>query len=180
MKRKTSPWPRGKCVRFGAGRSRVRWVLPRPCKLVLRPSHQAHGVRKSCRELTPNIKTSRVKMKPDIVQTQPWCYKTIVVIKRRQQTTISNKQSNKMKGKLAITQWLCRRDLCELYQVHSNTKFRKKQCKNDGFCLEVNEWLKMPTVKAYQKLNLNNCERFSVPKIKLCFVCIAACNVTPH
>ena len=35
----TSPWSSGKCVRFGAGRSRVR-VLPRPCKLVLQPSYQ--------------------------------------------------------------------------------------------------------------------------------------------
>jgi len=31
-------------------------------------------------------------MKPEIVEIQSWCYKTIVVIKRQQQTTISNKQ----------------------------------------------------------------------------------------
>jgi len=31
-------------------------------------------------------------MNPEIVQTQSWRYKTIVVIKRQQQTTISNKQ----------------------------------------------------------------------------------------
>jgi len=31
-------------------------------------------------------------MKPEIIQTQSWRYKTIVVIKRQQQTTISNKQ----------------------------------------------------------------------------------------
>jgi len=30
-------------------------------------------------------------MKAEIVQTQSWRYKTIVVIKRQQQTTISNK-----------------------------------------------------------------------------------------
>ena len=29
-------------------------LLPRPCKLVLQPSYQTHGVRKSCRELTQN------------------------------------------------------------------------------------------------------------------------------
>ena len=32
-------------------------------------------------------------MNPEIVQTQSWRYKTIVVIKRQQQTTISNKQT---------------------------------------------------------------------------------------
>jgi len=32
-------------------------------------------------------------MKPEIVQTQSWRYKTMVVIKRQQQTTISNKQA---------------------------------------------------------------------------------------
>jgi len=32
-------------------------------------------------------------MKPEIVEIQSWRYKTIVVIKRQQQTTISNKQS---------------------------------------------------------------------------------------
>ena len=32
-------------------------------------------------------------MKPEIVQTQSWRYKTIVVIKRQHQTTISNKQT---------------------------------------------------------------------------------------
>ena len=49
----TSSWSSGECVRFGAGRSRVLGrVLPRPCKLVLQPSYQTHGVRKSCRELT--------------------------------------------------------------------------------------------------------------------------------
>jgi len=30
-------------------------------------------------------------MNPEIVQTQAWRYKAIVVIKRQQQTTISNK-----------------------------------------------------------------------------------------
>ena len=29
-------------------------------------------------------------MNPEIVQTQSWCYKTIVVIKRQQQTTLAN------------------------------------------------------------------------------------------
>ena len=32
-------------------------------------------------------------MKPEIVEIQSWRYKTIVVIKRQRQTTISNKQS---------------------------------------------------------------------------------------
>jgi len=32
-------------------------------------------------------------MNPEIVQSQSWRYKTIVVIKRQQQTTISNKQT---------------------------------------------------------------------------------------
>jgi len=58
-------------------------VLPRPYKLVLQPSCQAHGVRKSCREHI-NIPS---KLQPEIVQTQSWCYKTIAVIKRQQQTT---------------------------------------------------------------------------------------------
>jgi len=31
-------------------------VLPRPYKLVLQPSYQAHGVRRSCREHTLNTK----------------------------------------------------------------------------------------------------------------------------
>jgi len=31
----------------------------------------------------------------EVVQTQSWRYKTIVVIKRQQQTTISNKQTNR-------------------------------------------------------------------------------------
>jgi len=33
-------------------------------------------------------------MEPEIVEIQSWRYKTIVVIKRQQQTTISNKQTN--------------------------------------------------------------------------------------
>jgi len=40
----------------------------------------------------PGHKTNRVKMNPEIVQTQSWRYKTIVVIKRQQQTNI--KQTN--------------------------------------------------------------------------------------
>ena len=59
-------------------------VLPRPYKLVLQPSCQAHGVRKSCREHI-NIPS---KMQPEIVRTQSWCYKTIAVIKHQHQTTI--------------------------------------------------------------------------------------------
>ena len=66
------------------------WVLPRPCKLVLQPSYQAHGVRKSCRELTQNNNKKTSELKPEIVEIQSWRYKTIVVIKRQQQTTISN------------------------------------------------------------------------------------------
>jgi len=31
-------------------------VLPWPCKLVLQPSYQVHGVRKSCREDTQSTK----------------------------------------------------------------------------------------------------------------------------
>ena len=91
----TSPWPRGKCVRFGAGRSRVR-LLSRSyqdlvnwyCGLLTRRTVCG----KICRELTQNIKTGRVNMKPEIVQTQSWRYKTMVVIKRQHQT-ISNKQT---------------------------------------------------------------------------------------
>jgi len=33
-------------------------------------------------------------MKPEIVQTQSWRYKTIAVIKRQQQTTISKKRAS--------------------------------------------------------------------------------------
>jgi len=67
------------------------WVLPRPCKLVLQPSYQAHSVRKSCRELTQNNNNKKTsELKPEIVEIQSWRYKTIVVIKRQQQTTISN------------------------------------------------------------------------------------------
>ena len=33
-------------------------------------------------------------MKPEIVEIQSWRYKTIAVMKRQQQTTISNKQVN--------------------------------------------------------------------------------------
>jgi len=43
-------------------------------------------VRKNCRETHPEHNN-----KPEIVQTQSWRYKTIVVIKRQQQTTISQK-----------------------------------------------------------------------------------------
>jgi len=50
-------WSSGKCVRFGAGRSRVG--LSTGCyqdlmNCLLQPSYQAHGVRKSCREHTQN------------------------------------------------------------------------------------------------------------------------------
>ena len=76
---------RGLVVSASPGR-----VLPRPCKLVLQPSYQTHGVRKSCRELTQNNKKASA-METEIVQTQSRRYKTIVVIKRQQQTTISNK-----------------------------------------------------------------------------------------
>ena len=86
----TSPWPRGKCVRFGAGKSRVRLsarsyqdLVNWYCGLLTRRTVCG----KSCRELTQNIKTSQVKMKPKIVQTQSWRYMTMVVIKRQQQTT---------------------------------------------------------------------------------------------
>jgi len=41
------------------------------------------------RELIQYIKTSRVQLKPEIVQTQSWCYKTIVVLNRQQPTTVS-------------------------------------------------------------------------------------------
>ena len=65
----TSPWSSGKCVLYGAGRSRVLGrVLPRPCKLVLQPSYQAHGVRISCREHDRNTKTKRAKMNQEVVQ----------------------------------------------------------------------------------------------------------------
>jgi len=37
-------------------------------------------------------------MNPEIVQSQSWRYKTIVVIKRQQQTTISNKQRENKKN----------------------------------------------------------------------------------
>jgi len=43
-------------------------------------------------------KTNRVKMNPEIVQSQSWRYKTIVVIKRQQQTTISNKYCQLSRG----------------------------------------------------------------------------------
>jgi len=67
----TSPWSRGKCARFGAGRSGVRGlgktlsgrVLTRPCKLALQPSYQVHGMRKSCREPTQNTKSNGEKWK---------------------------------------------------------------------------------------------------------------------
>ena len=66
----TSPWPRGKCARFGAGGSRVRLSAGSYQDLVnwyfgLLTRRTVYG--KSCRELTQNIKTSRVKMKPEIV-----------------------------------------------------------------------------------------------------------------
>ena len=39
-------------------------------------------------------------MNPEIVQSQSWRYKTIVVIKRQQQTTISNKNKQEQLIKL--------------------------------------------------------------------------------
>ena len=67
-----------------------RLGLIRPCKLVLQPSCQTHGVRKSCREHTQNTRTSRTKW------TQSWRYNTIVVIKRQQQQTTTSKKRRLM------------------------------------------------------------------------------------
>jgi len=83
-------------------------TLPRPCKLVLQPYYQAHGVQKSCREHNQNTKTNQKLLHTiigqnlwklpstgrvtEIVQSQSWRYKTIVVIQRQHQTTVSNKQ----------------------------------------------------------------------------------------
>ena len=92
---RTSPWPRGKCVRFGAGRSRVRLsagsyqdFVNWHCGLLTRRT--VYG--KSCRELTQNIKTSRVKMKPEIVRNSVVALQDHGSYKApTQQTTISNK-----------------------------------------------------------------------------------------
>jgi len=47
-------------------------------------------------------------MKPEIVEIQSWRYKTNVVIKRQQQTTISNKQTNKFFVRRVRVRWpLC-------------------------------------------------------------------------
>ena len=91
----TSPWSSGKCVRFGAGRSRVRLfagcyqdLVNWCCSLLTRRTVCGRAAGNSPK---PRKKTSQLK--PDIVQTQTWRYKTIVVIKRQQQTTISKNQS---------------------------------------------------------------------------------------
>jgi len=87
----------GKCNRFGAGRSWVRcsagsyedlvcWY----CSLLTR-----HTVYRRAAGNTPRTQKKKKpsEMKPEIVQTQSWRYKTIAVIKRQQQTTISKKKS---------------------------------------------------------------------------------------
>ena len=67
-------------------------VLPRPCKLVLQPSYQAHGVREDLQGTHPEHKNKPGEMKAEFVHTQSSRCKTIAVIKRRQQTTISIKK----------------------------------------------------------------------------------------
>jgi len=47
-------------------------------------------------------------MKPEIVEIQSWRYKTIVVIKRQQQTTISKKQPNRYDGISSATHFRSR------------------------------------------------------------------------
>ena len=64
----TSSWSSGKCVRFGAGRSRVRLSAGSYHDLInwycsILTSYLPHGVRKSCRELTQNNnKNQQVKL----------------------------------------------------------------------------------------------------------------------
>jgi len=52
-------------------------------------TNQAHGVRKSCGAYPERKKTSQ--MMPDLVNTQSWRYKTVVVIKCHQTTAKLNK-----------------------------------------------------------------------------------------
>ena len=79
----TSPWSSGKCVRFDAGRSRVRlsvrsyqhlanWY----CSLLTRRTVCGRAAGN-----TPRTHNKASEMKPDIVLTQSWRYKTTVVIK---------------------------------------------------------------------------------------------------
>ena len=86
---RTSPWSSGKCVRFDAGRSRVRlsagsyqdfvdWY----CSLLTRRTVCGRAAGN-----TPRTQNKASDMKPDIVQAQSWRYKTTVVIKRQEQNT---------------------------------------------------------------------------------------------
>jgi len=88
---RTSPWSSGKCVRFGAGRSRVRhWTGTYPdlvnwyCSLLTRRTVCGRAAGN-----TPRPQKKPSGMKPEIAKTQLWRYKTIVVIKRKQPTTKS-------------------------------------------------------------------------------------------
>jgi len=90
---RTSPWSSGKCARFGAGRSGVRLsagsyqdLVNWYCSLLTR--------RTVCGRAAGNTLRTQNRSKRneiEIVQTQSWRYKNLVVIKCQQQTTITNK-----------------------------------------------------------------------------------------
>jgi len=90
----TSPWSSGKCVRFGASRSRPGLTKTLEIGTVAfspgaQCTEELQGTQPEHRNQT------EWKLNSEVVQTQSWRYKTIVVIKRQQQTTISNKQTNR-------------------------------------------------------------------------------------
>jgi len=80
----TSPWYSGKSVRSGAS-----WVLPRPCKLPFLPGARCAD---ELQGTYPEHKNTPSEKKPEMIHIQLWRYKTIVVIKRQQQTAISKKK----------------------------------------------------------------------------------------
>jgi len=79
------------CARFGAGRSRFDSRLSAGSYQDLINWYRSLLIRRTvCGRAAEN--TFRTQNKPEIVQTQSWRYKTIVLVQRQQQTPISKKK----------------------------------------------------------------------------------------
>ena len=91
----TSPWSRGTCARFGAGRSGVRLsagsyqdLVNWYCSLLIRRTVCGRAAGNTLR-----TQNRSERNETEIAHTQSWRYKTLVVIKCQQRTTITNKQT---------------------------------------------------------------------------------------
>jgi len=104
----TSPWCSDKCVRYGAGRSRVRlsagsyqdlvnWCCSLPTRCTA--CRRAAGISPRTHKRTSELKT-------ESVQTQLWRYKTIVVISANNKPPYQTKQT-KDRVELPTRRLLC-------------------------------------------------------------------------